>query len=163
MRGEKDDFFKFYLDTYLVALRYVSGMGEIHEIAEDVVQEIYCIAYENWDRLCIRDMDSRRGWLFKAANYILYNLHRRKDNTTISIELIGDMTEGMSVCADFESAEWKLVAQKMFSEKDRKLFEQYYILNYGIAEIAGELKTSEESVRMRLSRIRKKMRSKFAR
>lgn len=62
---------------------------------------------------------------------------------------------------DFNREEWCLTAREMLNEKDWRLLE-CYIQEYSSAEIAERMGISEENVRMRISRIRKRLRSGMA-
>lgn len=162
MYDGKDGFREFYRDTYRKLLGYVSRMEEINESPEDMVQDIYCLAFRKWDSL--KQHPKPTGWLYITANHIAQNRQRRKENRDVSLEqIMDDSDEKAGVFAAYEAVEWELVSDKLLSEQDRKIFEKYYLKNYGTTEISEELGISEENVRMRLSRIRKKMRNKLTR
>lgn len=161
MYDGKDGFREFYRDTYKKLLGYVSRMEELNESPEDMVQSIYCLAYRDWDRLQLHT--NLTGWLYITANHISRNLRRREENNDISLELLDESAIELRIYADYDAVEWKLTAHEILTEKDRAIFDKCYLENHSSSEIAAELGISEENVRMRLSRIRKKMRNKIAR
>lgn len=65
------------------------------------------------------------------------------------------------VRGDYEIVEWQMLMRWALSEDDSQLIQRYYLEGYSGAEIAAQLGTSEENVRMKLSRIRRKMREKL--
>lgn len=156
MNDTKDGFQEFYIKTYERLLQYVSRMRNGNSMAEDVIQETYCLAYKEWEKL--QTHEDPMGWLCVTANHVFQNQKRRMENRNVSYEEMEERYVPGYTEADFNSEEWCLTAQEMLNEKDWQLLE-CYIQEYSSAEIAKRMGISEENVRMRISRIRKRLRS----
>lgn len=155
----EDVFRDFYDNTYEALYKYVRRMGGTDNVIEDIVQEAYCEAYRCREKLY--EHPNPAGWLYKTANYIFRNSRRQMENSAVSLETLED-SEGMPcVRGDYEIVEWQMLMRWALSEDDSQLIQRYYLEGYSGAEIAAQLGTSEENVRMKLSRIRRKMREKL--
>lgn len=159
MSNTKDGFQEFYLETCGRLLQYVSRMRDINGAAEDVMQETYCLAYMEWEKL--QQHTDPMGWLCVTSNHVFRNLKRRMENRNISYEEMDERHVPGYMEEDFNREEWCLTAREMLNEKDWRLLE-CYIQEYSSAEIAERMGISEENVRMRISRIRKRLRSGMA-
>lgn len=159
MRCREDSFRDLYENTYEALYKYVRRMGGNDNVIEDIVQETYCEAYRCREKLCEHPNPS--GWLYKTANYIFRNSIRRMENRAVSLEMLEDADSMPSVRGGYEIVELQLLMQGALSKEDGKLIQKYYMEGYSGAEIAAQLGISEENVRMKLSRIRRKMREKL--
>lgn len=129
-------------------------------MAEDIVQESYCAAYMCWDIL--KAHPNKAGWLYKTAGYIGGNMRRRKDNQAASLEELQEAGAVPLATPDvYGEVELQIVLQKLLPPTEWELLKKYYIEGYGSADIAQQLGISEENVRMRLSRMRRKLRERL--
>lgn len=159
MQGSEKKFREFYYGTYDAFYKYVRRMAGRESVAEDIVQESYCEAYTCWDTLT--EHPKPVGWLYKTAAYIACNMRRRKENQAVPLETVFER-EGSLCAADvYEAVEVEIMLQNLLSEKEWELLYKYHIEGYSGADIAMQLGISEENVRMRISRIRKKLREKL--
>ncbi|MBD5535591.1 MAG: sigma-70 family RNA polymerase sigma factor [Lachnospiraceae bacterium] len=159
MQCSENFFCEFYYDTYDAFYRYVKRITRRESVAEDIAQESYCTAY-----IC-RDMLMKHpnpaGWLYKTAVYIAGNMRRRKENQALALEAVQETEAVMRVADAYEAVEVEIMMQNVLSQKEWELLHKYYIEGYSGADIAGQLGITEENVRMRLSRTRKKLREKL--
>ncbi len=150
-------FREFYFNTYAALHKYIRKMGVSEIEAEDIAQEAYCKAYGCRDKL--RCHPNPTGWLYKTAYYIQRNQSRRMENHTISLELVREADLKSVIRCGYESVEFAILIKEVLSEKDRELIYKYYLEGYKGAEIAMQMGISEENFRVKMSRIRKKMRT----
>lgn len=155
----KESFQKFYYETYDELVKYVKRMGGLEHLAEDIVQESYYTAYREWKELSMHP--NQKGWLYITANYISKNLRRRMENQNLSLEALEESVPQRYAASDFETVEWNLTLQKKFPEKESRLICRYYLEGRSTAEIAEELGISNDYVRVKLSRLRKKLREEL--
>lgn len=160
MKYGEDTFRDFYYSTYDVLYKYVRRMNGAENLIEDIVQETYCEAYKCREKLY--NHPNPVGWLYKTANYIFKNASRRMENNLLSLELIGESDVIPSIRGGYEAVEWQVLMQDILSQKDSELIYKYYMEGYTSVEIAAQLGISEDNVRMKLSRIRKKMKKNLA-
>lgn len=153
----EETFREFYFNTYAALYKYIRKMGASESEAEDIAQEAYCKACGCRDKLCHHPNPT--GWLYKTAYYIQKNQSRRMDNHTISLELVREADLKSVIRCGFESVEFAIMIKEVLSETDRELIYKYYLEGYKGAEIAMQLGISEENFRVKMSRIRKKMRT----
>ncbi len=159
MQGSEEDFRKFYFGTYEAFYRYVRKMAGRESAAEDIVQESYCMAYACWDMLAGHPKPA--GWLYKTAAYVAGNMRRRKENQAVSLEMVRETEKSMGAADMYEAVEIEVVLQNLLPEKEWKLLHKYYVEGYSGADIAIQLGISEENVRMRICRTRKKLRERL--
>lgn len=159
MQGSEKKFREFYYGTYDAFYRYVKRMAGRESVTEDIVQESYCAAYRCWDMLT--EHPKPVGWLYKTAAYIIRNMRRRKESQVLSLEAVQEAEESMRTADVYESVEVEIMLQNMLPQKEWELLHKYYIEGYSGADIAVQMGISEENIRMRLSRTRKKLREKL--
>jgi len=126
---------------------YVTGD---RQIGEDVVQETFLRLMQQRGRLAIKT--SLRNWLFICARNLTFNLLKERGRTT-------DWCYAPLEEADVEV---KLFIESVLSQlsvEERELILLREQQQFRIAELAEMLGLSEEAVRVRLFRIRKKMQS----
>lgn len=153
-----EDFMEFYYATYGKLFSYVRRMEGIASMAEDVLQEVYYIAYVSGINFC--NHPSPMGWLFKTANYVAQNMKRLLSHEDVSFELLTETQEFAVVSEEYEDVEWKLMLKSVVKDEIDARIISGCILGYSTAEIAGQLAISEENVRIRLYRLRRTMQRK---
>ena len=159
MQGNEKNFREFYYGTYDAFYKYVKKMTGRESVTEDIVQESYCAAYRCWDML--EEHPKPVGWLYKTAAYLISNMRRRKESQVVSLEAVQEAEESMRTADVYESVEMGIMLQNMLPQKEWELLYKYYIEGYSGADIAVQMGMSEENIRMRLSRTRKKLREKL--
>ena len=138
-KQHKDNIFKFSL--------YLTGN---RELSEDIVHETFLKFAEQKDK--IKDIRSTKDWLFICARNLTYN-HLKKKLPSNYNPLIN---------YDSIKIEQKIFIRQVLGKldvKERELILLREHQQYPIKEIAAMLELSEEAVRVRLFRIRKKMQS----
>lgn len=159
MQSRKKTFREFYYETYDALYRYVRRMAGLENMTEDIVQESYCAAYACWDKLAAHP--NPVGWLYKTANYIANNIRRRKEHHVVSLEMVRGTERALRVHDAYNMVEFELLLQNLLPQQESDLLYRYYVEGYSGADIAVQLGISEENVRARLSRIRRKLRDKL--
>ena len=150
-----DDFLEFYYATYGKLFSYIRRMEGIANTVEDVLQEVYYIAYINGINLS--NHPSPTGWLFTTANNVVKNMKRLLRHEEISLETLTETQELAVVSEEYEDVEWKLTLKHVIKDEVDEKIIRGCILGYNAAEIAEQLAISEENVRIRLYRLRRKM------
>lgn len=133
--------------------------GKVGDITEDVVQESFLLAFVKWDE--IRKSGKPMGWLVVTAKYYIYNQIRRKDNQTISYQE-KDMIKNIGVTdsnLDFID-DSQLLRETLTEPEEREMF-TYYLCGYKSAEIAEKLNMNENTVRVKIKRMKDKIRGNW--
>ena len=126
---------------------YVTGD---RQIGEDVVQETFLRLMQQRGRLTIKT--SLRNWLFICARNLTFNLLKERGGTP----------DGAYPPVEEADVEMKLFVESVLSRlsvEERELILLREQQQFSIRELAEMLELSEEAVRVRLFRIRKKMQS----
>ena len=101
------------------------------------------------------------GWLVVTAKYYIYNQIRRKDNQTISYQE-KDMIKNIGVTdsnLDFID-DSQLLRETLTEPEEREMF-TYYLCGYKSAEIAEKLNMNENTVRVKIKRMKDKIRGNW--
>jgi RNA polymerase sigma factor (sigma-70 family) len=121
------------------------------ELSEDIVQETFLKLAEQTQRL---DNDvSIKDWLFICARNLTLNNIKKHQRRTVLLSKIDDFKAELDM-------ETKLFIQDVLDKLDhdeRELILLREQQRYPVTEIAKMLGISEEAVRVRLYRVRKKM------
>jgi len=118
--------------------------------AEDCTQEVFFALCKNIHRLKLSE--DIRYWLYKTASYKVKN-YRRK-NKRHSVCSIDDLAEGTLVADDDVQSEYELKEQvQSLTESEKKLVADYYMGKHP----EKELGISQNSLRIRVHRIKKKI------
>ena len=152
---EREAFREFYLKYAKKLYRVVERLQEIQEgkvgdITEDVVQESFLLAFVKWDE--IRKSGKPMGWLVVTAKYYIYNQIRMKDNQTISYQ-------EKDIILDFID-DSQLLRETLTEPEEREMF-TYYLCGYKSAEIAEKLNMNENTVRVKIKRMKDKIRGNW--
>lgn len=152
-------------ENYERIYRYIYAMtGDIHR-AEDVVQEVFLIAYQKGNAFL--EHPNPPAFLYKTAKNVVCQIARQEqkyaaaqveENTLRTEE--ADLFEVLLNQSDRRIDENIFVEQvldQLTSEK-RVLYEKYYRDQKAMKEIARELNVSEVSLRMRYVRLRREIR-----
>ncbi len=144
--------------VYNYAVRMVSD----RMAAEDIVQNVFLKLYENINS--IRNRESINYWIFRTARNEIYAWYRRQKsyrkvfNSAEADELIID--SGIDVAGEIEIKELSAIIAKEVEAlpevyKEIFILKEYAGLSY--REIAGVMSVTEDLVKSRLFKIRKKL------
>lgn len=162
--GEREAFREFYLNYAKRLYRIVERLQEIQEgkvgdITEDVVQESFLVAFVKWDE--IRKSSKPLGWLVVTAKYIIYNQIRMKDNQTISYHEV-DMIENIgAIDPNLDLIDTNQLLRETLTEPEEREMFTYYLYGYKSAEIAEKMNMNENTVRVKIKRIKDKIRGNW--
>ena len=153
---EETFFEELYLNTREALLKYLYSLGGPNGWVEDILQDAYFEAYKRRKMLLMHPNPA--GWLYKTACNLYRNAGRRRDNCNISLDVVPEI-HTFAEETHYECVEWRITIQSVLQEKDGHLLCRYYLEGYSVREIAKELNLTEENIRVKLTRIRKQMRS----
>ena len=152
---------QFYRDTKRAVEHYLMMLLHNHSVIEDVSQEVYLEAYRKLDVLM--QHPEPRGFLFRMARYKALHWIRERNRIEQGEYLCEDSVLAMKLMErdEFESTDIMLSLESLLTEDEYRLFEEHYIMGYSEKEIALKKQKSYTAVRMRCSRITKKLRDKL--
>lgn len=153
---EETFFEKLYLNTREALLKYLCSLSGPNGWAEDILQDAYFEAYKRREMLLMHPNPA--GWLYKTACNLYRNAGRRRDNCNISLDAAPEAHTFVEE-THYECVEWRITIQGALREKDGQLLRRYYLEGYSVREMAKEFNLTEENIRVKLTRIRKQMKS----
>ena len=148
-----DYFFQeIYRQTYEGLLRYITNVCRNRDMAEDILQETYFEALVQCDAL--RQHKNVRGWLYKTAGYKMRNYIRKYKKAGVDL----DAVQEFGGCDNlYGEAEWKMTLCRLLGKEEAKIFWQYYVLGCTGSELAMQLGITENCLKVRMHRYRKKV------
>lgn len=151
----KQEFEKFYRRYYDMLSKYVYRQIGKKEPAEDIVQEVFCLAYEKWGQISVHP--SPEGWLLLAARNKMLEFWRNSENRqTFSLDEIES-----EPCVDDENygmVEIGAVAESGLQMEEWNLMKSYYWEDRNVQILAERAGVENSCMRMRISRITRKLR-----
>jgi len=158
MANVTEDFEVFYKTYFSDVYRYVYRVFSDKDVTDDVVQEIFVTALEKFGD--VAEHPYPRRWLFcTARNKVLetFRKMRRWDNNVVPLEQ--GNAELSRTEYSYDVKELELAVSAMYGKKEWKVFEDYYLYGVTIAELAQTAGISENNMRVRLTRLKKKLKS----
>lgn len=147
------EFEQFYKNTRNIVRQYVKKHARDSFDAEDLEQEVYLKAFEQWQLL--QEHPNPAGWLLLT----LRNLCRSSYRVGSRYETLFEYKEIPYV----ESAYGKLVMEdfleSVYNQKDVYVAKKYFLDGDSIEELSEELGISRHSFRTRLYRMRRRLKS----
>ena len=148
------EFARLYLE-YRPKLMHIVFLtvNDVH-LAEDIVQDIF---YEAWrHREALVNHPNQKGWLYRALQYKIREYLRKK---TVREQLSVNPEEIEISCEEsgYSKAEMELMMCEMLTPDEQIRFKRYFLLGEPTAEIAEKENVTENNMRVRLSRLKKKM------
>jgi len=143
---------QLYMETYEGLLRYITSICRNSDMAEDVLQETFFEALMQCDILL--QHDNVKGWLYKTAVYKLRNYTRKFKKASVDL----DGVQEFGGCDNlYGEAEWKMTLCRLLGKEEAKIFWQYYVLGCTGSELAMQLGITENCLKVRMHRYRKKV------
>lgn len=142
---------------------YILARTGNKETAEDITQEVFLIAYRKGTDFLSHPNPT--AFLYMSAKNLLFD-YFRKSARSVPLEereiedTKGDVLEQIRINHSHsidEDIYFDLVLGSL-NEKERTLYELYYVLKKPMKIIAGELHLNETALRMKYVRLRKKVR-----
>lgn len=144
---------KYYKTLY----QYARKICNDKNIAADIVQDTLMIAYQKADKL--QKHENIMGWLYQTARYRM--LHLLEESLYYEeLSTIAETTYDDSCFEDRCIAILDIYPEiaRQLNPQDLRLLLRHYEEGYGYRELAEEYNTSQDSLKMRMQRIRKQLR-----
>ena len=143
---------EIYQHHYPELLRYCLGACRDQELAEDIVQETFLKALQSADTCEDLGPSQRRAWLYRTMKNLICDRYRR---AVLESQYTQTLEEDV-ICLDpgIQQTENDMVLRHLTPE-DRMLFTLRYMEGYNASEISEMLGIPTGTIRARLSRCRK--------
>lgn len=136
-------------------------------MVEDCIQEAFVKAIECYDE--IKDYENPAGWIvIVAINHINNELAKERRHARIApaidpekLERIADPEGIDSILNRLDIREKLYMLYEAESPEDQRIFDAYFCENKSASEISKDTGKTEDSIRSRIKRIKKKAREKW--
>ncbi len=150
------DFERFYFNTKNLLYQYLyQHVCDFFE-AEDIAQESYLTALEEWEDL--QEHPNPAGWLLQTAKNLCMGYHRHIFYRMESIEEYCRSDIPYDEPA-YEMCLMEDMLERVYSKKELPIAKKYFLENDSLEELSHELGVSVNSLRSRLFRMRRRMKS----
>lgn len=151
------DFEQFYLNTRSIVYHYLYQQKDNFFEMEDIAQEAYLLALEDWETL--QNHPNPAGWLVQTAKHITTGYRRRAAFNVRSLNSEeGDMDIWYEEPA-FEQLLMEDLLERVYGAKELPIAKKYFLDNDTPEDLAMELGVSNSSMRSRLYRLRRRLKS----
>lgn len=153
-------------ENYKQIFKYILVMIHDKSVAEDIVQEVFLIAYEK--RTVIFSYENKRAFLYKVSKNLTKEYIRKNQKCKIVELNENNIVDEEDLCdlichkEDEKIDEQKYIADVIneLPEDKKELYHLYYIDKVPMKNIAKELNLNEATLRMRFVRLRKDIKNK---
>lgn len=161
------DLYQLFSDDVHNVIRFRLRPVKLVSMADDILQDVFLTAYDKYDSLT-NHPDIRR-WLFSTANFKCKNLIRKQaaerkrilwDDGAYRPDPPDPSAEHALVRVLEEPVDYKAVVQRMkecMTNLDLQLYGQVYEDKVPIPKLASLHGISEAAMKMRISRLRRRM------
>ena len=152
-----------YALLYRIGRVFLGSFANQETLIEDQIQETFIRAWQKYSLL--QEHPNPDGWLVECFRKCLMNACRKQNRewqrTAFSVDMnntppVAD-ARGLSPDEYVRTREQLELLKKLLGEKDADLFIRYCVLGEKAAPIAADLGLSEQALRMRISRLKKKL------
>jgi len=147
---------KLYKAMYPALYVYAARVLENGGLAEEAIQEAFCIACAK--RKQFLDSRNPHGWIMLTLKHVMQNMRRRQ----AKLKSVGPLEEGM--CFEAEPSELMsidLLFGDVSGSEDFRLLKRIALDRYTIVELSRELGVSVEACKKRVQRARKRLRQQL--
>ena len=150
---DHQEFDEMYRKNCAEIYKFIRYRVSDKELAQDVLQETFYIAYKKWDR--VHGLSNPTGWLINVAKNKIRELNRTLKKLECEVALETD--EYVLNEDGYGKSELDIILVKNLSEEEKSRFVKYFVCGYTISEMARLEKISENNMSVRISRLRDKI------
>lgn len=151
--NKADEIAEFYNKYYDTVYKYVYREIPNRQVAEDIAQDTFLIALEKKEEFLVHPAPML--WLLRTARNKMLELYRRMRYW--EFEPLVEKGELAREDPLYEYKEIHLSALAILDEEEWMLFKRRYMYDDTVSELAEELGITDNNMRVRFSRIRKKL------
>ena len=147
------EFDEMYRNTYAEIYKFIRYRVTDRELAKDVLQETFYIAYKKWDT--VRELSNPTGWLINVAKNKIRELNKTLKKLECEVALEAD--EYTVNEEGYGKSELDIVLMGNLTDEEKTRFIRYFIRGCTISEMAKYEDISENNMSVRISRLRDKI------
>lgn len=143
------DFERFYLNTKNVLYGYLCNHTKDAYEIEDIAQETYLVALEQWDML--KEHPNPAGWLMLTAKNLNYNYERHVYYRKESLPTSKDIPY---VEQAYDAFVMEDLLENVYNNQEQTIAKKYFLDGVGIAELSDDCGVSQGALRTRIYRMK---------
>lgn len=149
---------QLYKEMYRTLLVYAKNGLEEPSLAEEAVQDTFCIACTKSDDL-LRS-NNPKGWLMVTLKHVIQNTKRQRAKMG-KLAMLSLATEEAACLATYDEEDIDTLYGDLAKQEDFQLFKRIVLDHYSMKEAADEFGITVEACKKRVQRIRAFLRKKF--
>lgn len=146
------DFEQFYLNSKAAVYHYLYQHTADFFEAEDIAQETYALALQEWEML--KEHPNPTGWLILTAKNLCHGYHR---HVYYRKEAMDEEREIPYIEPAYNMVVMEDLLENVYTAKEAEVAKKFFLNGDSISELAKELGVSEGCFRTRLYRMRKRL------
>ncbi len=150
---------QFYREMYKVLYVYAKNALSSPPLAEEVTQDVFCIACSKSDEFL--QSDNPKGWLMQTLKNVIQNVKRQQAKMK-RLAIISLNSEESDLLATYDEVDVDILYGDMAPREDFQIFKRIALDNCSMKEAADEFGISVEACKKRVQRMRKYLRKKFS-
>ena len=149
------EFARLYAEARGKLVLFVKTSVQDAGVTDDIVHETFLEAWKRFET--IREHPNKVGWLYRVAGYKIkeYERQLRKIQELVSIE--EQVEEVVQQDTGYLQMEITMDLYQELSEEELLRYRRFFIWGYTIEELAEKENVTVNNMRVRLSRLRKKL------
>jgi len=150
---------QLYQEMHDVLYSYAKNALDSPPLAEEAVQEAFCIACEKSGQ-CLQS-NNPKGWLMKTLKNVIQNTKRQRAKMNM-LAIISLGSEESDLLATYNEVDVDVLYGDVAAREDYQLFKLVALKGCSMKEAADEFGISVEACKKRVQRIRKYLQEKFS-
>ncbi len=159
-----DDIYSRY---YHVILAFARSKGLVLHVAEEVADEVFTRLWTRRDECKFNNPNDDvnenmlRSWLYRAAEYVMFEAKRTIKDTENLEECINEVTDNDNInecIEDIGYDEYLAQIEKELPERQREIFHIMFVEKLNYEDAKKRLNLKDSSLRSAISRMRERLR-----
>lgn len=151
---KQEDLDRLYRRYKPELMQFVAASIEDKNVAEDIVHETFYVAIRKYD--IFSQHPESRGWLFNVAKFKIKEYYRKLKSQEEPYTEEEQEDTGTTE-AGYIKAEMEIMIYETLTDEELLRFRRYYVWGETPAEIAEKEQITENNLRVRLSRLKRKI------
>jgi len=155
LKNEQEDFIaQLYHEMYSKLCIYAMNALKDRELAEEAVQDTFCIACMKVNSLI--SSDNPQGWITLTLKNVIRNIIKSRSRMN-SLIISALSIEDIQIIAPEDDMEFNVIYSDLLNKEDFKLLMMIVIDKYTMLEASEELGISIEACKKRVQRAKNKL------
>lgn len=150
---------QLYRKMYSVLFIYAQSVLKINALAEEAVQDAFCIACKKQDELF--GCGNPEGWIMNTLKYVVQNTVRQREKMGRLVMIALNSQEVMQAAASDEE-DVSVLYGDIFEDKNFQMFKAVSLDGRSMREVSDEMGIPIETFKKKIQRTRVRLQRKFS-